>query len=301
MNPERPDQSPITSPRSERVRRIAALSGRSARRKQGQLRVEGPQAVRSLLAHRPELALELFLTARAADDHPELARLAAEAGVPTREVDETIIRAMTREPGGAEGQDRPESGAAGAVSPQGAIAVARLPEESAGAALAAVAALPAEGPLTAVVLHEVRDPGNVGTLLRTADAAGADDLGSIVDRVMGPPTPPRLRGGAAAHASVDSLSLRYAAGSDRGHDRGESLSSQVELLPFGAHTPSPLTLTNPDAHTDDDAPPTPTPNRTWAGRAPTPTKTWLQRSPRDRSSGGGTSAHGHEASFGQAT
>lgn len=174
MNPERPDQSPITSPRSERVRRIAALSGRSARRKQGRLRVEGPQAVRSLLAERPELALELFLTARAAGDHPELARLAAEADVPTREVDETIIRAMTREPGGGEGQDRPESDAAGAVSPQGAIAVARLPEESAGAALAAIAALPAEGPLTAVVLHEVRDPGNVGTLLRTADAAGAD-------------------------------------------------------------------------------------------------------------------------------
>lgn len=174
MNPERPDQSPITSPRSERVRRIAALSGRSARRKQGRLRVEGPQAVRSLLAERPELALELFLTARAAEDHPELARLAAEAGVPTREVDETIIRAMTREPGGGEGQDRPERGAAGAVSPQGAIAVARLPEESAGAALAAIAALPAGGPLTAVVLHEVRDPGNVGTLLRTADAAGAD-------------------------------------------------------------------------------------------------------------------------------
>lgn len=174
MYPERPDQSPITSPRSERVRRIAALSGRSARRKQGHLRVEGPQAVRSLLAHRPELALELFLTARAAEDHPELARLAAEAGVPTREVDETIIRAMTREPGGSEGQDRPASGAAGAVSPQGAIAVARLPEESAGAALAAIAVLPAEGPLTAVVLHEVRDPGNVGTLLRTADAAGAD-------------------------------------------------------------------------------------------------------------------------------
>ena len=208
MNPERPDQSPITSPRSERVRRIAALSGRSARRKQGQLRVEGPQAVRSLLAHRPELALELFLTARAAEDHPELARLAAEAGVPTREVDETIIRAMTREPGGAEGQDRPESGAAGAVSPQGAIAVARLPEESADAALAAVAALPAEGPLTAVVLHQVRDPGNVGTLLRTADAAGADLV--LLTRTSADPFSPK-----AVRAAVGStFHLPVIAGAD---------------------------------------------------------------------------------------
>jgi len=207
VNPERPDQSPITSPRSERVRRIAALSGRSARRKQGQLRVEGPQAVRSLLAHRPELALELFLTARAAEDHPELARLAAEARVPAREVDETIIRAMTRESGG-EDQDRPGSAAEGAVSPQGAIAVARLPEESADAALAAVAALPAEGPLTAVVLHQVRDPGNVGTLLRTADAAGADLV--LLTRTSADPFSPK-----AVRAAVGStFHLPVIAGAD---------------------------------------------------------------------------------------
>lgn len=202
MNPERPEQSPITSPRSERVRRIAALSGRSARRKQGLFRVEGPQAVRSLLDHRPELALELFLTARAAEDHPELARLAAQAGVPAREVDETIIRAMTREPGG-EDQDRPGSAAEGAVSPQGAIAVARLPEESAGAAVAAIAALPAEGPLTAVVLHEVRDPGNVGTLLRTADAAGADLV--LLTRTSADPYSPkavRAAAGSTFHLPV---------------------------------------------------------------------------------------------------
>src|SRR5690606_33741057 len=93
---ERPDQSPITSPRSERVRKVAALTGRSARRKQGRFRVEGPQAVRSLLAHRPGLALEVHLTERAADAHPELERLAREAGVPARLVDEQILRAMVR-------------------------------------------------------------------------------------------------------------------------------------------------------------------------------------------------------------
>ena len=73
---ERPDQSPLTSARSERVKKVAALAGRSARRKQGRFRIEGPQSARSLLAHRPELALEVFVTERAAVDHPELVELA---------------------------------------------------------------------------------------------------------------------------------------------------------------------------------------------------------------------------------
>src|SRR5690606_6131095 len=96
---ERPDQSPITSPRSERVRKVAALTGRSARRKQGRFRAEGPQAVRSLLTHRPELAHEVFSTPRARTDHPELSELAAAAGIPVREVDDSVLRALVRDSG----------------------------------------------------------------------------------------------------------------------------------------------------------------------------------------------------------
>lgn len=181
---ERPDQSPITSPRSERVRRIAALAGRSARRKQGRFRAEGPQAVRSLLAHRPEAVTELFLTAAAAAAHPELPQLAEAAGIAPREVEDPIIRAMTREDGAPA-----DGGSAGAVSPQGVLAVAALPPEDPAAATAALAALPAEGPLTLAVLHEVRDPGNVGTLIRTADAAGADAV--LLTRTSADPYSPK--------------------------------------------------------------------------------------------------------------
>ncbi|WME21813.1 TrmH family RNA methyltransferase [Brachybacterium sp. GU-2] len=204
---ERPDQSPITSPRSERVRKVAALTGRSARRKQGRFRVEGPQAVRSLLAHRPELALEVHLTERAADAHPELERLAREAGVPARLVDEQILRAMVRESGPADTAADVASapaaagtgGAPGAlVSPQGVVAVGALPAEDPDAATAALEALPDEGPLTVVVLHEVRDPGNVGTLIRTADAAGADRV--LLTRTSADPYSPK-----AVRASVGGL------------------------------------------------------------------------------------------------
>lgn len=158
-HPERPDRTPITSPRSDRVRTIAGLAGRSARRRSGIFRVEGPQAVRSLLAERADLARELFLTERGAVEHPELAELAAAAGIPRSVVADEILAAMVPAEEG------------GMVTPQGALALAAIPGLGIEPALAG---LPAHGPWTVVVLEEVRDPGNVGTLVRTADAAGAD-------------------------------------------------------------------------------------------------------------------------------
>ncbi|AXK45616.1 TrmH family RNA methyltransferase [Brachybacterium saurashtrense] len=201
---ERPDQSPLTSPRSERVRKVAALTGRSARRKQGRFRIEGPQAVRSLLTHRPDLALELFLTERAREAHPELASLAARHRLPVREVDEKILRALVRESGpaaprsaDADAGTAPPAGGA-PVTPQGAVAVGRLPAEEPAQVPTALRALPADGPVTVVVLHEVRDPGNVGTLVRTADAAGADLV--LLTRTSADPYSPK-----AVRASAGSL------------------------------------------------------------------------------------------------
>lgn len=186
MTDERPDQSPITSPRSERVRRIAALAGRSARRKQGRFRVEGPQAVRSLLAEQPQLAADLYLTPDADAAHPELTRLAGEARVPVHRVDPPVLGAMVREGDGA------------LVTPQGAIAVGHLPSEGEDSAADAICSLPGDGPVTVTALHEVRDPGNVGTLIRTADAAGADLV--ILTRTCADPYAPK-----AVRASVGSL------------------------------------------------------------------------------------------------
>ncbi|MGO1200190.1 MAG: TrmH family RNA methyltransferase [Dermabacteraceae bacterium] len=202
---ERPDQSPITSPRSERVRKVAALAGRSARRKQGRFRIEGPQSVRSLLRHRPGLARDVFLTERAAGDHPELADLARGAGVPLRIVDEQILRALVRDTaatgtageGTTNGPDTPDASGT-LVSPQGVVAVGALPAEDPTAAGAALRALPSADAVTVVVLHEVRDPGNVGTLIRTADAAGADLV--LLTRTSADPYSPK-----AVRAAAGSL------------------------------------------------------------------------------------------------
>jgi TrmH family RNA methyltransferase len=158
--PGRPDSRAITSPRSDRVKRIAALSGRSARRRQGRFRVEGPQAVRSLLQRRPELVRELYLTPEGAHDHPELEALAARGDAAPLLIEPEILRAMTR------GAEDPGSSMA---SPQGVLAVAEIPGTGLDETLGS---LP-EGPVTVLVLHEVQDPGNVGTLIRAADASGA--------------------------------------------------------------------------------------------------------------------------------
>ncbi|MDO5646218.1 MAG: RNA methyltransferase [Dermabacter sp.] len=158
-SPERPDGAHL-SPRSERVRKVAALSGRSVRAKQNAFRVEGPQAVRSLLEAAPAHALEVFLTSEADAAHPELSALAREAGAPRHEVSGEVIAHMVR-----------EQGHSSVANPQGVIAVARPVDRPWRQVLDA---LPAEGPLTVVVCERLQDPGNAGLVLRTADAAGAD-------------------------------------------------------------------------------------------------------------------------------
>jgi TrmH family RNA methyltransferase len=63
------------------------------------------------------------------------------------------------------------------VNPQGVVAVCRF-----------LPFVPPADPRLVVVLHDVRDPGNAGTILRTADAAGADAVyftGNSVDPYNG--------------------------------------------------------------------------------------------------------------------
>jgi TrmH family RNA methyltransferase len=105
--------------------------------------VEGPQAVREALA--AGLATEVFV--EAGRDHAELL-----AGADVR------LSLVT-----AEGL----AALAETVSPQGVVAVCRQRHHS------DLAPVLAERPDLVVVLAGIADPGNAGTVLRTADAAGA--------------------------------------------------------------------------------------------------------------------------------
>lgn len=120
------------------------------------------------------------------DDGGEVAGLvqrAAAAGVPTAELAPGTIARV-----------------ADAVTPQPVVAVAECCDVAIDE-LVAVAAHPGAGPV--VVLHDVRDPGNVGTLVRTAEASGAAGVvvaGESAD-VFGPKAV-RASAGAVFHVPV---------------------------------------------------------------------------------------------------
>ena len=150
----------IDNPRSPRVRAVAKLAKKSGRHDSGRFLLEGPQAVAEALAYRPELVEELYATRGMLDRQPELARAASAAGVEIETVAPAVLEVM-----------------ADTVTPQGIVAVARQFASS-------IAEIVAAGPRLVAVLEEVRDPGNAGTILRAADAAGADAVvftGKTVD------------------------------------------------------------------------------------------------------------------------
>jgi TrmH family RNA methyltransferase len=143
----------LLGPRSGRVAGARKLLRRSARRDQGLFLLEGPSAVSAALE--AGLVRELFATPAAAERHQSLLAVAAAAGVSCRFIADDAAGALSE-----------------TVTPQGLIAVAPLPRVSLPEALSAPSRMP--GARVVVVLVEARDPGNAGTVIRTADAAGAD-------------------------------------------------------------------------------------------------------------------------------
>jgi len=139
----------IDNPRGAQAKRVAALIRKKDRLAQGRFLVEGPQAVRELLTHRADAAVVVYATTGNESWQHELDSLASEAGVVIERVTEPVLAAMSD-----------------TVQPQGVVAVARMEPRDLDAAL--------RGARLVAVLHEVRDPGNAGAVLRAADAAGAD-------------------------------------------------------------------------------------------------------------------------------
>src|SRR5918994_1723001 len=140
----------LENPRSPRVRAVAKLAKKAARVESGFFLLEGPQAVAEALTFRPQLVVELYATPSALDRHLDIAEAADKTDVDVEFVTEEVLDSM-----------------ADTVTPQGFVAVChQFPT--------AVKDVFAAGPRLVAILEEVRDPGNAGTIIRAADAAGAD-------------------------------------------------------------------------------------------------------------------------------
>lgn len=128
-----------------RVKEARKLSRRSVRTERRLFLADGPKAVGHAI-QRPGCVVEVFATVDAARQYAE--QLASAPRL-------TLV------------EDRAMAGLSDSVTPAGVVAVCRFLEASLDEVLAG-------RPRLVAVCVDVRDPGNAGTVIRTADAAGAD-------------------------------------------------------------------------------------------------------------------------------
>lgn len=144
------------TPRTPRVVAARKLLRRDGRDRAGRFLVEGTQAVGEALAW--GTVRELFVVDP--DRHAELVGIAGDAGARVSVVD-----------------DRAAESLSDTVTPQGLVAVCDLVDVPVPEALAGT-------PRLVAVCAGIADPGNAGTVIRVADAAGADAVllaGDTVD------------------------------------------------------------------------------------------------------------------------
>jgi TrmH family RNA methyltransferase len=186
----------LENPRSPRVRAVAKLTKRSARQETGLFLVEGPQAAREVLAFRPDTVLEVFATPTAMERHTDVRDAARKASLQVVFTTEAVLDAM-----------------ADTVTPQGIVVVARQSPTS-------VRDIFAASPKLVAVCEEVRDPGNLGTIIRAADAAGADAV-VLTGRTVDPYNPKVVRSstGSLFHLPV-AVGVELAATIEHAHAAG---------------------------------------------------------------------------------
>ena len=154
--PERPAEpgatghEPLTNPAAARVSRVAGLARRSARARDRRFLVEGPQGVREAVRYAAGRVLDVYLTETARDRHGGIWEEARAAGLYVHLTSERVMAAMS-------------------TDAQGVLAVVAADGATGSEALDALM-----GATLVAVLAEVQDPGNAGTMIRAADAAGAD-------------------------------------------------------------------------------------------------------------------------------
>jgi TrmH family RNA methyltransferase len=173
--------SVITSLHNERVKLVRALQEQAkTRRKEGKVVLEGARLITDAL----ECGFSPIFALYTEDLNPLHASLLGRLGrvdVPTSEVSREVLAHMTD-----------------TDTPQGVLAVVPTPYIA-----------PPERITLALVLDGIADPGNMGTILRTAGAAGVDVV-ALLPGCVDPFNPKVLRSGMGAHFRVALLHYTWA-------------------------------------------------------------------------------------------
>lgn len=148
----------ITSTSNEKIKHVTLLvSNAKARRKEGVFVVEGERIAR-------EIPREALLECYVSDDFPSAKNLKEVFGY---DVDPIIVSSAVFKK------------MSDTQSPQGILCVCRRRDTSAGDFVAARSS----GELRLLILEGVQDPGNLGTMIRTAEGAGFDAVIADTDTV----------------------------------------------------------------------------------------------------------------------
>jgi TrmH family RNA methyltransferase len=134
-----------------RVKEARKLSRRSVRSERRLFLADGPKAVEGALER--GVVVEVFATTAGAELYDALVAAAGTAAPPVTLVDDRALASLSD-----------------SVSPAGIVAVCSFLD------VALTDALSSGERRLAVLCADVRDPGNAGTLVRTADALGADSV-----------------------------------------------------------------------------------------------------------------------------
>ena len=149
---QRLSRNPPLTAGNGRVKEARKLSRRSVRTERRLFLADGPKAVQGALEV-PDRVIEVFATPAAAEQYAALAT----TGPAWTLVDERALASLSD-----------------SVNPAGVVAVCRFLDRPLAELLEAHHRAPGRGLLA--ICADVRDPGNAGTVIRCADAAGADGV-----------------------------------------------------------------------------------------------------------------------------
>jgi TrmH family RNA methyltransferase len=139
----------LIDPKSNQVRGVAKLNKKDARSETGLFLLEGPQGLKEAL-DRPKLIVDLYATEEALERHADLFDRVDALKIDVQPVSEAVLKVMCD-----------------TNTPQGILAVCHQLHVD-------LQDLIDTKPQLIALLANIRDPGNAGTVLRAADAAGAD-------------------------------------------------------------------------------------------------------------------------------